>query len=36
VNRQVQTRAEWTRDVGPKPVQPVAGEPAAADVSAVR
>ena len=36
VNRQVETLADWTRDVGGKAVQPVAGGPAAADVTTVR
>ena len=36
VNRQVETLADWTRDVGVKTVSPVAGSPAAADVTAVR
>ena len=33
VNRQVETLADWTRDVGAKRDQPVAGGPAAADVT---
>jgi NADH-quinone oxidoreductase subunit M len=36
VNRQVETLADWTRDVGVKAAQPVAGSPAAADVTTVR
>jgi NADH-quinone oxidoreductase subunit M len=36
VNRQVETLADWTRDVGVKTVSPVAGSPAAADVTTVR
>ena len=33
VNRQVETLADWTRDVGSKAAQPVAGGPPAADVT---
>jgi len=36
VNRQVETLADWTREVGTKAVQPVAGGPAAGDVTAAR
>ena len=36
VNRQVETLSEWTREVGSKAAQPVAGGPAAGDVTATR
>jgi NADH-quinone oxidoreductase subunit M len=36
VNRQVETLSEWTREVGSKAAQPVAGGPAAGDMTAAR
>ena len=36
VNKQVETLSEWTREVGSKAAQPVAGGPAAGDVTAAR
>jgi NADH-quinone oxidoreductase subunit M len=36
VNRQVETLADWTRDIGGKPPQPVAGGPVPAEVTGVR